>query len=250
MRHVTVRIFWPVAMADMVRLNRLFLQQLQVQALPEWRQDPGSRRRDGRVLFHNPADNLVAGGQRRSPSDYAWQDEVAAGKLVVAANRRMGKEVDGGARCRLRKATANQITALRYISEAVGVKSVEKVTTKLREDLGTPSLAEALRTAEWRLQISKQRVAALEASLTRLQNLRMHGESIRASDIFAGGAAYSGAEREATLREPFLNAGYHVQKSRPFVCELEQHSQVRKLNIVTHERSESQLDQLERLKAE
>ena len=32
------------------------------------------------------------------------------------------------------------------------------------------------------------------------------------------------------------------------MCELEQHSQVRKLNIVTHLRSESQLDQLERLK--
>ena len=32
-----------------------------------------------------------------------------------------------------------------------------------------------------------------------------------------------------------------------FVCELEQHSQVRKLYIVTHLRSESQLDHLERL---
>ena len=201
------------------------------------------------------------GGQRRSPSGYAWQVEVVAGKLVIAANRLMGKELDGGARCRLRKATANQITALRYISEAVGVKSFEKATTKLWEDLDTPALAEALRTAEMRLQISEQRVAALEASLTRQQNLRMHGEVIRAIDILAGGAAandsyrkvfmrYSGAERQATLREPYLNAGYYVQNLRQFVCELEQHSQVRKLDIVMYVRSGNPLDQLERLKAE
>ena len=44
--------------------------------------------------------------------------------------------------------------------------------------------------------------------------------------------------------------GYQVQNSRQFVCELEQHSQVRKLIIVTHARSESQLDQLERLKGD
>ena len=61
---------------------------------------------------------------------------------------------------------------------------------------------------------------------------------------------YSGAECEATLREPYLNAGYHVQNLRQFVCELEQFSQVRKLNIVTHVRSECQLDLLEQLKAE
>ena len=141
------------------------------------------------------------------------------------------------------------------------MKSFEKATTELREDLDTAALAEALRTAEGRLQISQQRVAALEASLTRQQNLRMHGELVRAIDIFAGGAAanhsyrkvfmrYSGAEREATLREPYLNAGYNVQNLRRYVCELEQHSQVRKLNIDTRVRSESQLDQLERLKAE
>ena len=35
-----------------------------------------------------------------------------------------------------------------------------------------------------------------------------------------------------------------------FFYELEQNSQVRKLNIVTHVRSESQLDQLERLKSD
>ena len=34
----------------------------------------------------------------------------------------MCKELGAGARCRLRKAAAIQITALRYISEAVGVK--------------------------------------------------------------------------------------------------------------------------------
>ena len=44
---------------------------------------------------------------------------------------------------------------------------------------------------------------------------------------------YGGAERDATLREPYLNAGYHVQKLRQFVHELEQYNQVRKLNIVT-----------------
>ena len=46
-----------------------------------------------------------------------------------------------------------------------------------------------------------------------------------------------------------MNANYQVQNLRQFVCDLEQHSQVRRLNIVTHLRSESQLDQLERPKA-
>ena len=59
---------------------------------------------------------------------------------------------------------------------------------------------------------------------------------------------YWGAEREATLREPHLNANYQVQNLRHFVCELEQHSQVRKLHIVTLPLS--QLDQVERLKAD
>ena len=91
-------------------------------------------------------------------------------------------------------------------------------------------------------------MANQEASLTRQQNLRMHGELLRAIDIPAGGAAANHAEREATLREPYLNANYQVQNLRQFVYELEQHSQVRKLYIVTHLRSESQLDQFERLK--
>ena len=60
---------------------------------------------------------------------------------------------------------------------------------------------------------------------------------------------HCGAEREATLREPHLNANCQVQNLRQFVCELEQHSQVRKLYVVTHLRSESQLDQLERLRS-
>ena len=59
-----------------------------------------------------------------------------------------------------------------------------------------------------------------------------------------------GVEREATLREPHLNANYWVQNLRHVVCELEQHSQVRKLNIVTNLRLESQLDQLERLEGD
>ena len=41
-----------------------------------------------------------------------------------------------------------------------------------------------------------------------------------------------------------------MQNWRQFVHELEQNSQVRKLDIVTHVRSESQLDQLERLKSD
>ena len=90
----------------------------------------------------------------------------------MAANKLMCKELGAGARCRLRKAAANQITALRCISEAVGVKIFEKATTELRADLNTLALAEALKTAERMLQIAEQRVATLEASLTRQQNLR------------------------------------------------------------------------------
>ena len=61
---------------------------------------------------------------------------------------------------------------------------------------------------------------------------------------------YCGAEREATLREAYLNASHQVQNLRQFVCELEQHSQVGELNIVTHLRSESQLEHLQKLKAD
>ena len=134
------------------------------------------------------------------------------------------------------KGGSNQITALRYISEAVGVKSFERATTELRADLNTPALAEALKTIERKLQIAKQRVATLEASLTRQQNLRMHRDFLRATDIPSGLAAanhsykkvfmqYCGAEREAMLREPYLNANFQVQNLRQFVGELEQHSQ-------------------------
>ena len=45
----------------------------------------------------------------------------------MAASKLMCKELGVGARCRLRKAAANQITALRYISEAVWVKSFESL---------------------------------------------------------------------------------------------------------------------------
>ena len=164
---------------------------------------------------------------RRSPSGYAWQVEVASGKLVIAASKLMCKELGPGARCRLRRAAADQITALRYISEAVGVKSFERATTEMRADLDTPALAWALKATERKLQIAEQRVAALEASLSRQQNLRMHGELKKAIDILAGGVAanhcykkvfmqYCRAEREATLREPYLYAGYHVQNWQQF----------------------------------
>ena len=91
----------------------------------------------------------------------------------------MCKGLGGGARCRLRKEAANQITALRYIPEAVWVKSFERATTELRADLDTPAHAEALKTTERKLQIAEQRVATLEASLTRQQNLRMQGDQQR-----------------------------------------------------------------------
>ena len=66
----------------------------------------------------------------------------------------------------------------------------------------------------------------------------MHGELSRTIDTPAGGAAanhsykkvfmqHCGAAREATLREPYLNANYQEQNLRQFVCELEQHSQER-----------------------
>ena len=129
---------------------------------------------------------------------------------------------------------------------------------ELRADLDTLAIAEALKQTERRLQIADHQVATLEVSLTRQQNLRMHGELLRPIDILAGGAAanhsckkvfmqYCGAEREATLREPYLIANYQVQNLRQFVCDLEQRSQVRKL-CITHVQSASQLDQLERLK--
>ena len=91
--------------------------------------------------------------------------------------------------------------------------SFERATTELRADLDTPGLTGAMKATGSKLQISEQRVATLEASLTRQQNLRMHEELIRTIDIPAGGATanqsfkkvfmqYCGAEREATLREP------------------------------------------------
>ena len=135
----------------------------------------------------------------------------------------MCKELGACARCRLRKAAANQVTALRYISEAVGVKSFERATTELRADLDTPALAEAMKTTERKLPTAEQRVATLEASLTRQQNLPMHGEPLRAIDIPAGGVAanhtykiifmqYSGAEREAALGEPHLKGAEAVHR--------------------------------------
>ena len=188
-----------------------------------------------RLIADPPPFELPRALQRRSPSGYAWQVELAVGTpLVMVASKLMCKELGAGARCRLRKAAANQITALRYTSEPVGVKSFEGATAELRADLGKPALAEALKTTERKVQIAGQRVATLEASLTRQKVI----------DIPAGGAAanhsnkkvfmqYCGAERKATLREPYLFSNYQVQNLRQFVCELEQHSQVRKRCIVT-----------------
>ena len=146
-RQMTRRIFWQVVMSDIAQLNRLVLQNQQTRALPAWQQ--GSRQPQQQRLI---ADPLPCGQPRalpqRSPSANAWQVEVAVGKLVMAASKLMCEELGAGARCRLRKAAANQIAALRCISEAVGVKSFERVTTELRADLDTPALAEALKTNE------------------------------------------------------------------------------------------------------
>ena len=58
---------------------------------------------------------------------------------------------------------------------------------------------------------------------------------------------YCGAEREATLREPYLN----VQNLRQFVCEREAaQSGAEAVNRHARVRSQSQLDQLERLKGD
>ena len=64
------------------------------------------------------------------------------------------------------------------------MKSFETATTEQRADLDRPALAEPLKTAERKLQIAEQRVATLEASLTRQQNLRMHGEPIGPPSTF------------------------------------------------------------------
>ena len=86
--------------------------------------------------------------------------------------------------------------------------SFERATTELRADLDTPALADALKTTERKLQIAEQRVATLEASLTRQQNLLMHGELRRSwcQPLLQEGLyvmQHCGAEREATLREPY-----------------------------------------------
>ena len=44
----------------------------------------------------------------------------------MVVSKLMCEELGAGARCRLRMAQANQITALRHISEAVEVKSFEE----------------------------------------------------------------------------------------------------------------------------
>ena len=173
------------------------------------------------------------------------RSRVAAGMLVIAASKLMCKELGAGARCRLRTATANQIAALRCISEPVGVKSFERATTELIADLDTPALAEAMKTTERKVQIAGQLVATLEASLTRQQNLRMHGELLRAIDIPAGGVAanhsykkvfmqYSGAEREATLREPYFEWELPGAEFATVCVRTGAACQVRKLYIVTY----------------
>ena len=186
---------------------------------------------------------------------HAWQVEVAAGKLVMAASKLMCKELGVLARdadCARRQQTRSLLCDT---SEAVGVKSSERATTEQRTELDTPALAEALKTTARKLQIAEQRVATLEASLTRQQNLRMHGELSRAIDIPAGGAAanhsykkvfmqYCGAEREATLREPWCRICDSLCANWSSIAKCGS------CTIVPHLRSESQLDQLEPLKVD
>ena len=87
----------------------------------------------------------------------------------------------------------------------------------------------------------------------------MHGELSRAIDIPTGVTAANHSYKKvfSVLRcrargnaERAVFANDQVQNLRQFACELEQHNLVRKLNVVTHLRSESRLDQLERLKEE
>ena len=156
--------------------------------------------------------------QPRALSGFAWQVEVAAAKLVMAASKVMCKELGAGARCRLRKAAANQITALRYISEAVGVKSFERAMMELRAELDTPALAEAMKAAERKLQIAEQRVATPEASLTRQPNLQMREELLRAIDIpaQAGVAAANHSHKKVFT----LYCGRGNAEGAVFECEL------------------------------
>ena len=124
--------------------------------------------------------------------------------MIVAS-----KELGLGARCRLRRAAADQVTALRHISEAVGVKSLEKATTELRADLDTPALAGALKATERKPQIAEQRVATLEASLSRQENLRMHGEVITAIDIPVGGVAANHSYKKVFMQYCGAEHGLH-----------------------------------------
>ena len=116
---------------------------------------------------------------------YAWQVEVAAGELVMAANRVMGKGLGAGARCRLRS--------------GLGYASTHRGTEDGREEI-----ADFRATSGDAGSKSDQTTESRDARRTKK------------------GMQDSGAEREARLREPYLKAGYHVQNLRQFVCELEQ----------------------------
>ena len=109
---MTRRIFWQVVMSDLAHPNRfVFAEKADTgtAGMAAGLGQPQQQRLTADPLPYGQPRALP----RRSPSGYAWQVEVAAGKLVMAASKLACKELGAGARCRLRKGTANPITAVR-----------------------------------------------------------------------------------------------------------------------------------------
>ena len=93
---------------------------------------------------------------------------LAAGDGGEQADVQRSLVLARGADCARRPQTRSLLCATSF--EALGVKSFERATTELREDLDAPALAGALKATEKKFQIAEQRVATPEASLTRQQN--------------------------------------------------------------------------------
>ena len=177
----------------------------------------------------------------------------------MTASKLMCKELGAGARCRLRKAAANQITALRYISEAVGVKSFERATTELRAGhTGTCWGAEGDREKVADCRTTSGDPGSKSDPAAECRDAWRTFESHRHS---CGRSSCQQLLQESLHAALWCRARGNAEGA-VFECELPgaefatvcmrtwQHSQVRKLYNVTHLRSESQLDQLELLKAD
>ena len=89
MRHMTRRIFWQVVMPDMA--------QLPGPAEPTDMAAGLGRPQQERLIADPPPFEQPRALQRKSPSGYAWQVEVAAGELVMAASKLTCKELSAGA---------------------------------------------------------------------------------------------------------------------------------------------------------